>query len=86
MGTHYGTWHFAHSKLTWPNLGGLVFFIENCLITHVCCGLRHLVLYLPRDICRGQGSVLKGKHLSRRYLGPRRFYSSPWITVTASVS
>lgn len=51
----------AHPALP---LADFVSFTENCLIICVCCGLRYLVVHLPRDVCRRQGSVQqKGKHL-----------------------
>lgn len=33
-------------------LADFVSFTENCLIIRVCCGLRYLVVHLPRDVCR----------------------------------
>lgn len=51
-------------------LADLVSSTENCLIIHVCCGLRNLVVHLPWDVCRRQGSVQqKGKHLLKKFRG-----------------
>lgn len=51
-------------------LADLVSSTENCLIIHVCCGLRYLLVHLPWDVCRRQGSVQqKGKHLLKKFRG-----------------
>lgn len=53
----------------------LVSSTGNCFwTTHAHCSVRHLVFYLSRDICRGQGSVQKkGNRLLGKDLGSRRF-------------
>lgn len=57
----------AHPALP---LAGLVSSTENCLIIHVCCVLRYLVVHLPWGVCGKQGSVQqKDKHLLKKFRG-----------------
>lgn len=60
-------------------LADLVSSTENCLIIRVCCGLRYLVVHLPRMFGGDRAVFNRKANICWRNVGDgaRRFYSSP---------